>query len=544
MVKKNIGKKKFKLGMPAKLAIAVLAIAFIFMLTKGPSSEPVDYSGKVVLDMYVMSQCPYGAQAGSEAIRAVENFGDNVELNFEYIANRQGSGFGSLHGQPEVDENIRQLCVEKHFPEKHFPYLLCFNDDYRTGITQYQTCAEQVGIDTSVIESCFNNEGSTLLSESIVKTNAVGASGSPTIYLNGNRYTSGRSSADLARAICKELNWEDPSCSNIPKPVEIQVKVLTSSDCGNCDTSQIMGVTQQLFPGATFEFFDLANGEGEDLVDEYNVQVLPAYLFGQDIHSTNSWRTNTQIRGYFEATDTGYKLKAQATGASYNVDPEARAEALANLGIVTGDNKPQIDFFVMSYCPYGNQAEEAIFPVFEKLQGSADFNPKYVIYDNYASGYPEYCLDENNVYCSMHGIQELNQNVRELCVAKYYGMTEWFDFVLKMNSDCNYENADSCWSAVAETLDLDTETIATCEAEEAIDLLESSVSMGNTLGVRGSPTVFIDGNQYGGSRTANGYLGALCAAFENAPEACDGVVQEPTTSTTSTPSAGPGCGAP
>jgi len=114
---------------------------------------------------------------------------------------------------------------------------------------------------------------------------------------------------------------------------------------------------------------------------------------------------------------------------------------------------------------------------------------------------------------------------------------------LKMNSDCTFENADTCWTGVAETLGLDTEMISTCQQEEAIALLEESLSMGTTLGVRGSPTVFIDGSQYGGSRTANGYLGALCAAFEAAPEACDGVVQEPVTQTTSTPSAGPGCGA-
>jgi glutaredoxin len=319
---------------------------------------------------------------------------------------------------------------------------------------------------------------------------------------------------------------------------------LTSSDCGNCDTSQIIGVTQQLFPGATFEVLDLANGEGEDLIESYNIQYLPAYLFDESIQTTNSWRTNAQIRGYFEVTEMGYKLKSQATGSSYNVDPEARAEALANLGIVTGDNKPQIDFFVMSYCPYGNQAEEAIFPVFEQLKEFADFNPKYVIYNNYGSGYPEYCLDEDNVYCSMHGIQELNQDVRELCVAKYYGMTEWFDFALKMNADCNYQNADSCWNGVAEASGLDIDLISTCEQDEAIELLESSLSMGNTLGVRGSPTVFIDGSQYGGSRTVNGYLGGLCAAFEDAPEACEGVVQEPQTQTSSTPSAGPGCGAP
>ena len=77
---------------------------------------------------------------------------------------------------------------------------------------------------------------------------------------------------------------------------------------------------------------------------------------------------------------------------------------------------PDVKLFTMTFCPYGNQAEDAMHPVVEALKDNIEVEPHYVIYSNYRGGGPQYCLDDENKYCSMHGIQELNQDVRELCV--------------------------------------------------------------------------------------------------------------------------------
>jgi hypothetical protein len=185
-----------------------------------------------------------------------------------------------------------------------------------------------------------------------------------------------------------------------------------------------------------------------------------------------------------------------------------------------GDNRPQIDFYVMSYCPYGNIAEEAIEPVFRLLEGKADFNPHYVIYSNYQGGGPQYCLDGDDKYCSMHGVQELNQGLRELCVWKHMGETAYFDFVLEMNKACNYNNADTCWEPVAKDLKLDTAKIKDCEANEWEDILSAELELNKLLGVRGSPTVFVEGAAYNGAREPQGYGEALCAGFESKPTEC------------------------
>ncbi|MFH1770629.1 MAG: hypothetical protein ABH828_03670 [archaeon] len=512
------------------IVIVLILLALIFIPYKSPDGTG---SGEVVLDMYVMSQCPYGVQAEDAAIPAVERFGGDVDYNVYFIVRSSGDTFQSLHGQPEVDEDMRQVCIIDMYSDEYLDYLSCFNPGYQNPEVQYANCAAQTGIDADKIATCVDERGVELLKASEAETAKVGATASPTIYLNGESYSSGRTELDFARAICEKFDYNHEGCADVPKPVEVEVTVLTDDACPTCDPARIIQVSKQLFPGAVFKTLDIDSAEGKVLAEEHKLVYLPAYIFDSAIEDTNTWTTNTQIQASFVESGDGYRIRDEAIGATWFIDKAKQAEYYASIGIVKGDNKPQIDFFVMSYCPYGNQAEEAIAPVFDILGGKAEFKPHYVIYSNYGTGYPDYCLDEAEVVCSMHGIQELNQDIREACVAKYMGIQEWFDFALAMNTACNSQNADICWTAVAEGLGLDTEVISTCEATEGYDLMMADKTLGGKQSVSGSPTVFIDGASYSGARSANGFLAGLCAAFDDAPAECDSVVAEPTTTTAS-----------
>ncbi|HDD45938.1 MAG TPA: hypothetical protein ENG42_00535 [Candidatus Aenigmarchaeota archaeon] len=185
--------------------------------------------------------------------------------------------------------------------------------------------------------------------------------------------------------------------------------------------------------------------------------------------------------------------------------------------------KPNVKFFVMSFCPFGNQAEFGLEPVYRLLKEKVEWEPHYVIYSNYMGGSKNYCLDNESKYCSMHGIQELNQDVRELCVWKYYSEpdhSKWWDFVIKVNKNCNARNADTCWEQYAKEVGIDVEKIKKCQKEEALDLLKREVELNQQYGVRGSPTVFINDQRYSGLRTPQAYLNAICSGFASPPEEC------------------------
>lgn len=184
-----------------------------------------------------------------------------------------------------------------------------------------------------------------------------------------------------------------------------------------------------------------------------------------------------------------------------------------------GSSDVKVDFYVMSYCPYGNQAEEAIEPVYRLMKDKVSFNPHYVIYANYKGGGADYCIADGK-YCSMHGIQEVHQDIRELCVAKYLGMDKYFDFILAMNKKCSSANADTCYEQVAKDLKLDVNKIKTCQEKESIELAANEFNLNQQLGVSGSPTVFINDLDYNGGRTPQAYLDAICAKFSTKPNEC------------------------
>ncbi len=196
-------------------------------------------------------------------------------------------------------------------------------------------------------------------------------------------------------------------------------------------------------------------------------------------------------------------------------DQEEAAEAEE----VSKTDKPKVELFVMSFCPYGNQAEEIILPVVDLLGNKASINLHYVIYSNYQGGGPEYCLDEENKYCSMHGVSELKQGVRELCVQKYEEDKFW-DFVKTINTDCTYQDVDSCWEGVAKKVGVNIAQVKECFNNEALDLLAEEVGLNEKYGIKGSPQLIINEMEYLGQRSSDAYKDGICSAFNLLPEEC------------------------
>ena len=538
------------------IIVVLLALVIILLLRKpvSPGGPGLSEEDKVNVEFYVMSQCPYGTQVEDAFYPVLEKMGEAINFQLNYILSEPSPGqFQSLHGQKEVKGNIVQLCAMKYYSDDYLymKFIVCQNEDAANVDTNWEVCAKENNMDVNKLKSCLEgDEGTTLLRESMQRTLVKGATASPTIFINDMPYQSQRDSLSFQRAVCKYTNYE--ACANIPvcasdddcteeegmigvcnkageqdayctyeEPVKVDYIVLNAPDCGEaCDPTYVTQVSQQLFLGAKPRNVDTNSAEGKQLIEKYGIEVVPAYLFDTTLEETKSWKERPDLRTAFEKIGDKYKLRDEATGATYFVSEDARKAFYDAIGVTLGDNKPQIDFFVMSYCPYGNQAEEGIEPVYQLLKGKAEFNPRYVIYSNYGGGGPNYCIDEDKL-CSMHGIQELNQDVRELCVAKYLGMDEWFEFALAMNTECSSGNADTCWEPVAQRLGLDVEKIKKCQEEEAVELLSADKAIGDKLKVSGSPTVFIDGESYSGGRTPEAYKQALCAAFDTPPAECN-----------------------
>lgn len=147
------------------------------------------------LEVFVMSQCPYGAMA-ENAILAAEEKGDlpkGLDWEIHYIGqaskDKDGSWrFSSLHGQPEWEENARQLYIKAKFPSKFKAYLAERNKNYSS--PDWKTAAEAAKINPSKVEKGFE-EAKEMLAENFAATSALGVSTSPSFIVNGQSFMVG-----------------------------------------------------------------------------------------------------------------------------------------------------------------------------------------------------------------------------------------------------------------------------------------------------------------------------------------------------------------
>ena len=169
------------------------------LIGRSASTEPK-------VDLFVMSQCPYGVQAENNMDEVLKNFGSAVKMNIYFIASESGETFNSLHGQVEVDEDLRQVCVIKYAPTKLMGYLNCVNADIANVATKWESCAKDAGIDSAKIKTCAEGaEGKALLSENIKVAESLGVGGSPGFLINNQVLAGGLRSPDqIKQLICGE----------------------------------------------------------------------------------------------------------------------------------------------------------------------------------------------------------------------------------------------------------------------------------------------------------------------------------------------------
>ena len=150
---------------------------------------------KGVVELFVMSQCPFGVLAVNALLDAEQNklLPEGAKLEIHYIgdAKKNDKGeyeFSSLHGQPEWEENARQLYIAKHFPGKFRAYLTERNKDYQSA--DWQKAAKAAGVDAAKVEKGFD-EAKKLLAEDFAITSKLGLSTSPSFIVDGRDFMVG-----------------------------------------------------------------------------------------------------------------------------------------------------------------------------------------------------------------------------------------------------------------------------------------------------------------------------------------------------------------
>lgn len=183
-----------------------------------PSASVTKKSDKPIVDLFVMSYCPYGTQIEKGILPVITTLGNKINFNLKFVSY-------AMHGQKELTENMTQYCINTEQPAKFNAYLTCF-----LGSGESAACLSSTGIDKNKVSSCVAKTDTTykITDNFNNKVNFQGpypsfpidaadntkysVGGSPTLIINGEEIQSGRDSASLLKTICSAFNNEPKEC--------------------------------------------------------------------------------------------------------------------------------------------------------------------------------------------------------------------------------------------------------------------------------------------------------------------------------------------
>jgi len=525
--------------------IILLTYQLIFL------STPVSAKGpEVTLDLFVMSQCPWGTRAENIIYELKRRFGKRLKVNLYYIAEtriitnkekeRESSQikkgqpdnlitrspdnlvFRSLHGQPEIEEDIRQLLINKYYPDRFWGYLISRNSDIRN--PDWKSHARYAGIDPAIIEEKMKKgEGSQLL-EVNIKEQIAGEKwsekgkewyppqASPTLYIDGELYRGPLTLPSLAVAVnnalrvtrcalreipecysdrdclmegkigeCKDVGTEHAHCKFREPAVVNLIKVQSSmSKVLSKGKDPVLEGIKGRFSRLKIKEIDCESKEAKRLIKELKIDFLPAYVLDKNVE---------EQKDFFRFIRSGFLIPS----------PEHRLPITDNRSphyyILSSSNRPGIfinrqktsntlEVFSMSQCPFSIRALNKLITAKKegKIADNIEIDVHYIATlvqpDNRSP------ITDHLIFRSLHGESEVEEDMRQLCIKKYYP-NKFLDYLLLRMKNIR----DPEWKKVVEEVGIDEATIKKCLTNrEAEELLREDIKKARELNIHSSPT--------------------------------------------------------
>ncbi len=479
-------------------AAVILILAVYAIYNMGSDDKSKDSSDNMIsadavnLDLYVMSQCPYGTQVEDSIAPVLKKLGGNVNLNLNYIANDNGDGsFTSLHGPNEVQGDIVQLCAMKYNPDTYMDMIICQNKDAGSIPGNWESCATDNGLDVDKIKACYEGEeGKDLLSASISSSEHVGATGSPTIYIGNDSYSGGRGENDFMRAICNAYTGEKPdACADIPAPAEVDIIVINDKRCKECDMTQLIGQLKGVFPGLKAISYDYSQPEAKTLMAKSGIQLLPAVLFDDSVQKDENYANVEQYlvpAGDYTSLRIGADFDPSAEICDNGIDDtgnglvDCQDETCKGTIVCRDEIKDDLQVFIMSDCPYGKQAIIALKDVIANFGSALKYDVHYI------------ASESGDSFSSLHGTYEADEDIVQLCT-KQHSPDVWFEYVY-CRSEEGIKGND--WKNCAEQTGVDISAVESCvNGTEGAELLRQDIKIAQGLSISASPT-WLANNKY------------------------------------------------
>ncbi len=256
----------------------------------------------------------------------------------------------------------------------------------------------------------------------------------------------------------------------------------------NCDTSNVNKWSKDLGFNVTPYEATWAQGPIGLLFSNKSVEILDV---------------STESGFYTSVCDSTQNTKAcEVAKEAEKKQTEQSCETL------TKKDKPELEAFVVSYCPYGLQMQRILVPVQGLLKDTVDIKVKYI--GEIANG----------KITSMHGDQEAQENLKQICLREEQSDKFW------VYLDC-FMKAQGKSDACSDEAKVDKDKLKTCmtDSNKGLKYAQADFDASNKYGVTGSPTLILNGEKVSefnfGGRTADAVKTMICCGMKSKAKECD-----------------------
>jgi len=389
---------------------------------------------------------------------------------YPLLAKNAGGDWEAKRGEAEVLESLRIAVLAKVYPDKLFSYLNARSlSPWADG---WRDAAIFAGLAPEELEKKVSSEGSKIFAEVYEHSKKAGVTGASAL-INGKPYDGETRLLALYEAVNNELPKNkraflpQPQGAAAPAAAGPAPKFWVILSSGVQKNDALVGVFGKYFGGIKAVTLDY---DSPERVKEFpDLDFVPAYLL-QDTPAART-KLESELKAGIFTERKGYL-------AYYDRQRK---------GIYAG-NKPEpgvLKLFVMSQCPYGVLAENALIEAVNKKQ-----LPEGVKLEIHFIGDADKAPDGKYTFRSLHGTPEWEENVRQLVIAKKFP-DEFFSYLLERNKDVT----STRWEDAAARAGVDAKKVNGA-FEEGKALLAEDFKLANSMGIGTSPSFLWEGRLF------------------------------------------------
>lgn len=259
---------------------------------------------------------------------------------------------------------------------------------------------------------------------------------------------------------------------------------LSSTPASFVSVSEVSGLVKVKIKIGTATFDSYATKDGKLLFPQaFDMSAKTASATNQNANNTNSNQNSAQAAASVQKTD-----------------------------------KPALEAYVVSSCPYGLQMQRALADAVKNIPSLANYIT--VRYIGSVSG---------GTISSMHGPEEAQENLRQICIREEQPSKYWNYISCYMKkatgtaaSGMPLGDSTSCQASAG----IDTTKLNSCVSDptKGLAYAQKDFDLDAKYNVSGSPTLILNGAQisesnYGG-RSSDGARSMVCAGFKSEPSFC------------------------